>query len=99
VQSGGSADAAGLRVGDVLLKIGDITMAPTPAVIEAIRTRFRGKAGQPLGFSVRRDGRPLTLTGEIKEQSRVGTTVARADTPGAKQDRVWRGLVTGTTGP
>jgi hypothetical protein len=50
-------------------------------------------------FRVRRDGEPRTLTGEVKEQARETMTLSRAAEPTAQQERVWRGLVTGTTGP
>lgn len=95
----GTAASAGLRPGDILVAIGDIQMAPTPQVIDAIRTRFRGKAGTPLTFRVRRDGRSLTLTGQIKEQTRVSLQLARVAQPSDKQQRVWHGLAAGTTRP
>jgi predicted metalloprotease with PDZ domain len=98
VQPGGTAHDAGIQPGDVLLKIGDITKAPTQEVIEAIRTRFRGRTGQPLAFQIRRSGRVQTVTGTIRDQRRVTTSVARADSPSAEQTRIWRGIVTGGTG-
>lgn len=99
VQEGGTAHGAGVRPGDILLKLGNIVMEPTPEIFESIRNEFRGKGGQPVTILVRRAGRDTTLRGQVQEEARVSVSVIRVEAPTASQDRVWRGLVTGSTGP
>ena len=95
----GSARTAGLRAGDVLLKMDDIDVRPTQEAFEAIRNRYRGKGGSPLKFTVRRGVETLTLSGTVREEPRTSFSVERAGSRTPKQDRIWRGLATGTTGP
>ena len=97
VQPDGSAATAGVRPGDVLLKIGDVDIAPTPDVFEAIRTQYRGKAGSPLTLRVRRGTESLTLNGQVRAQTHVGLSLERVAAPTPKQERVWQGLVAGST--
>jgi predicted metalloprotease with PDZ domain len=95
----GSAGAAGVQAGDVVLKLDDIELRPTPETIEAIRTRFRGRAGSQMTFVVRRGDKELRLPGPVREQGRAMFTVVRAPSPTPRQARVWRGLVSGAVGP
>jgi predicted metalloprotease with PDZ domain len=94
----GSAQSAGVRPGDVLLKLDDLDVRPTAESFEAIRNRYRGKGGSPIRFTVRRGAQSVTLSGTVREQTRSGFSVSRADSPTPKAARIWRGLSTGATG-
>ena len=98
VGSEGSAQSAGIRPGDVLLKLDDLDVRPTAEAFEAIRNRYRGKSGSPIRFTVRRGGQSVTLSGTVREQSRAAFSVSRAASRTPKQDRIWQGLAAGTTG-
>ena len=70
-----TADAAGVRPGDVLLKLDDIDVRPTGESFEAIRSRYRGKGGQPLRVTVRRGDQTLTLSGTVREHVQPSRTI------------------------
>jgi predicted metalloprotease with PDZ domain len=98
VAADGSAQSAGVQQGDVLLKLDDIELQPTAESFDAIRNRYRGKSGSKMTLTVRRGSQTLTLTGTVRERFRSAFSVSRAPSPTPKQQRVWRGLATGTTG-
>jgi len=58
VESGGPADKAGLKNGDVVVRVGDIDVHTNAALRPAIR---RYKAGQGVDVTVERDGKRMTL--------------------------------------
>jgi C-terminal processing protease CtpA/Prc len=61
----------------------------------AYRTRYRGKAGQPVTITVRRAGREVTLNTTVRERTNSRVTLARAPNPTAKQAGIWQGIATG----
>jgi predicted metalloprotease with PDZ domain len=95
----GTAGGAGIRTGDVILKLDELDLRPTPQSIEAVRTRFRTRAGSPITFTVRREGEEIKLTGPVRVEGRTQISVTRVDQPTERQQRVWQGLVTGTPAP
>lgn len=99
LQAEGSAAGAGVQPGDVLVKLDDIELRPTQEVFDSVRTRFRGRSGSPMTFTVRRQGQTLSLTGPIRERKRTTFTVTRVREPTPKQARIWQGIAAGTTGP
>jgi S1-C subfamily serine protease len=58
VQAGGAAAAAGIVEGDVIVKVGDRTIAGADELAVAVAER---KPGETVQVSLVRDGRPLTL--------------------------------------
>src|SRR5262249_30717389 len=58
VESGGPADKAGMKTGDVVVRCGDIDVPSNSALRPAIR---RYKAGQAVDVTVERDGKRTTL--------------------------------------
>jgi len=95
VTPGSSADAAGVLPGDVLVSVGDITVAPDQDWAATFRSRYRGRAGQPLAITVRRGGQVVTLNTVLRERSSARVTISRADGLTPKQRRIWQGLATG----
>ncbi len=61
----------------------------------AFRTRYRGKAGQPLTITVQREGKTLTLNTTVQEHTTSTVTLTRAPSPTAKQAKIWQGLALG----
>jgi len=92
---GSMAQAAGVRVGDVLVRVEGIPAAD-PEFFTKWRARVGDRDGVPVSIDVRRDGAPLTLHGV----SRVTTLInARLeDDPAAtpKAVRIRNGILAGT---
>jgi predicted metalloprotease with PDZ domain len=95
VTPGSSAEAAGVQPGDVLVSVGDVTVAPDQDWAATFRSRYRGRAGQPLTITVRRGGQVVTLNTVVRERSSGRVTVSRAASPTPQQTRIWQGLATG----
>jgi predicted metalloprotease with PDZ domain len=95
VDPSSAAAAADVRPGDLLVRVGDVTVTVDADWGAEFRRRYQGRAGQPLTIVVRRDGRALTLTTEVRERTRSTVAVTRAATLTPKQGRVWRGIATG----
>ena len=95
VTPGSAADAAGLQLGDVLVSVGDITISPDQDWASAFRSRYRGRAGQPLTIVVRRGGQELTLNTVVRERTSARYTLRRAANLTLKQSRIWQGIATG----
>ena len=95
---GGAAEAAGLQVGDVLLKVGDVETHSDADWGVKFRDRYRGHDGSPLTLSITRGGRSMTLTTQVHERKAVSFSVALAAAPTPTQAKIWRGLATGSTG-
>ncbi len=96
VVAASAAEAAGLQVGDVLLKVGEITPRPDEDWSAQFRQRYRGQAGAPLALAVERAGQALTLTTQVRERAAVVFTISRAAAPSPKQAKIWRGLTAGS---
>jgi len=95
VTPGSSADAAGVEPGDVLTNVGDIKVTADQDWGAVFRTRYRGKAGQPLTITVQRAGRAVTLNTTVRERTNSRITLGRVPNPTAKQTRIWQGVATG----
>jgi len=63
VVPGSTAEAAGVRVGDVLVKVGGVAITAAPQVATAVGAV---PVGQSLEIEVVRDGKPLTLRAPVK---------------------------------
>ena len=95
ITPGSSADEAGVEPGDVLVSIGDLKVTADQDWGATFRTRYRGKAGQPITITVRRGGRDLTLNTTVRERTNSRVTLSRVPSPGPKQSRIWQGIATG----
>ncbi len=95
VEPGSSAAEAGVRSGDVLLRVGDVAVGLDADWGIEFRRRYQGRAGQPLSIVVRRDGRAQTLNGKVREQTRTAINISRAGSLTPKQTTLWRGIATG----
>jgi membrane-associated protease RseP (regulator of RpoE activity) len=100
------AVAAGLREGDVVVRVGDLTN-PTPDALSPYVTRFaREHPGEPLNYVIERDGRELSMpivprliTEEGEERGRIGFRLGpeRVSIPEAAvlaAGQTWRASVT-----
>ena len=98
VDTGSSAETAGVRAGDLLVSVGDIK-------VEDVfwGARFRGQYAQAEGrrvpIVVKRDGQDVTLTGTVRTVVRVSRTVGAAPNPSERALRIRNGIFTGTPAP
>ena len=90
-----AAEAAGVQPGDVVTRLGDVTVSADQDWAVAFRTRYRGKAGQPLAITVHRSGQTLTLNSTVQERTTATVSLQRAANPTPKQAKVWQGLASG----
>src|SRR6267378_581831 len=95
VTPGSSAASAGVEPGDVLKSIGEIAVRADGDWGTAFRTRYHGKAGQPLTITVQRAGRTITLNTTVPERTTARVTLERAPNPTPKQAKIWQGLASG----
>ncbi len=96
VQSGGVAEEAGVRRGDVLLGLGDLAVND-PLFGQAFRAKFGKNDGDPLPIQVRRGNDTLTLNGKVALVTRVESRIAADSTAPAKAVRIREGILTGKT--
>lgn len=96
VQPGGVAEAAGVKVGDQLLALGDIEIMD-PSFGEAFRSRFGKREGDSLSIKVRRGADTLTLHGQVKLVERVESKLDVDPKASAKAARIRSGIFRGTT--
>jgi len=95
VTPGSAAEEAGVEPGDVLTRIGDIPISASQDWGAAFRSRYQGKAGQPLTLTVQRAGRTLTLNTTVRERTTSRLSLERAPNPTPKQAKIWQSLATG----
>src|SRR5712691_4378581 len=92
VALGSAAEAAGVQPGDQLTGIGDVRVTADQNWAAAFRSRYRGRAGQPLTITVRRAGQSITLNTTVREGRISSGTLERVSNPTPKQARIWQGL-------
>ncbi|HEU5169852.1 MAG TPA: PDZ domain-containing protein [Gemmatimonadales bacterium] len=98
LQPGGAAAEAGVKVGDILLALGDLELTD-PNFGPAYRERFRAaKDGEPLAIRVRRGADTLTVTGKVRLVEQVIAKIEPDPNAPAKAARIRNGIVTGATG-
>ncbi len=98
VVPGGAGAAAGLRVGDVLRRVGEIDAADASFGAQ-FRDRFGSQPeGTPYELVVERDGETVVLGAELRYED-VTTTEIRQDPDASERaSRIRRGLLTGLPG-
>ena len=97
VVPGGMAEAAGMQVGDQVLRLGDVVV-DSPDFGPAYRQHYATAAeGTPLVIVVRRDGREVTLNGAVRFGDQITTQIAVDPNAGPTAVRIRDGILHGTT--
>jgi len=97
VDDGSPASEAGLKPGDVLLGVGDIAVEDQEFGVK-FRARYTTE-GAPLPLRVRRDGRPIVLTGKVRHRVQLNARIVVDRAASAKAVRVRSGILHGTVAP
>ena len=96
--AGGVAERAGVRVGDQLLRLGDVVITEQD-FSPAYRARYGTAAeGTPIDVVVRRGGQEVTLKGTVHFVIVTETRIAPDPNASPKAVRIRNGIVRGTTG-
>jgi predicted metalloprotease with PDZ domain len=95
LQPGGAAQEAGLKVGDILLALGDLELGD-PNFGPAYRERFRNaRSGDELPIRVRRGAETLTITSKIRLAEQVVAKIGPMPDAPEKAVRIRQGIVSG----
>ncbi|HET6777999.1 MAG TPA: PDZ domain-containing protein [Gemmatimonadales bacterium] len=94
VLPGGPAEAAGVRAGDRLLAIGDLSVT-NPDFGPAFRSRFENQEGAPLPIKVVRGADTLTLNGKVVVAERTERRIEIDPAAPEKAVRVRNGIFRG----
>jgi C-terminal processing protease CtpA/Prc len=94
LEPGGAAESAGVRLGDILVQVGDI-----PVEDQNFGARFRlrynnAAEGSPLPMVVSRAGQRLTLNGKVIFAN-VGMKLEADASATPKAKRILQGILTG----
>jgi S1-C subfamily serine protease len=92
----GAAAAAGARVGDRIVSIGDISITNDDS-FGALRARYAGTTAASLPLVVRRAGEIVTLQVPVRLAPRMQTTVKPIPNAPEKAVRIRNGIMKGTT--
>jgi predicted metalloprotease with PDZ domain len=96
LQPNSVAAEAGVRVGDELLALGDLSITD-PDFGAAYRKRFATSDGQPLPIKVRRGTDTLTLNGRVRLVTRTESRIEADPNASEKAKRIREGILTGKT--
>lgn len=96
VDAGSASDEAGVRAGDYLLTIGEISVRDE-RFGELFRAMYGGKDTVPLTITVRRDGETLRLPGTLRQSVRVRLRLTPDAKASAKAQRIRSGIFRGMT--
>jgi predicted metalloprotease with PDZ domain len=97
LQPGGVAERAGVKVGDILIRLGDLAITD-PNFGTAFRQKFRNSEGQDLPIQVIRGADTVNLTGKVQLSERVESKIVADPQASAKAVRIREGLLKGETG-
>ena len=98
VLPGSSAAEAGVRIGDYLIRVGEVTISRDVDFGPAFRARYANQPeGSPLPLTVRRDGRTLSLPARLRLAENVSYTIAEDPSASPKAVRIRDGILKGTT--
>jgi predicted metalloprotease with PDZ domain len=97
VLPGGVAEQAGVKAGDVLLSLGDLSVN-SPDFGAAYRAKFAShKDGDTLSIKVRRGTDTLTLNGRVSLMASVESRIVADSAASPKAVRIREGILTGKT--
>ncbi|MBI2537494.1 MAG: PDZ domain-containing protein [Gemmatimonadetes bacterium] len=92
-----SAAEAGVRSGDYLVKVGDVSVGEADFG-PVFRTRYASQPeGSPLPLVVRRQGQTLTLPARLRLVANVSYAITEDQNASAKAVRIRDGILKGTT--
>ncbi|UCF40171.1 MAG: M61 family metallopeptidase [Gemmatimonadota bacterium] len=95
--AGGAAEAAGVQVGDYLLRVGEIEVVDDQFGAQ-FRARYEGEeVGTPYQVTVRRGSETLTLDSELRLAPRMSFTVRELPNASARAVALRDGILTGST--
>jgi predicted metalloprotease with PDZ domain len=97
VLPGGPAEAAGVRAGDRLLALGDLSVTD-PDFGPAFRSRFGKEEGAPLPIKVQRGDDTLTLNGKVVLVARLRRRIEADPAASEKAVRIRDGILKGGSG-
>jgi predicted metalloprotease with PDZ domain len=98
VLPGGVADKAGMKVGDILLALGDLSVTNSPDFGAAYRAKFaKHQDGDSLPIKVRRGNDTLTLRGTVSLIAHLEHRIVADSAASPKAARIRDGIVTGKT--
>jgi predicted metalloprotease with PDZ domain len=92
----GAGAAAGLRPGDRIVSIGDVTITNDDS-FASFRSRYAGTTSTTLPLVVRRGGQTVTLQLPVRLVPSVNTTVTPVPNASEKALRIRNGIMKGTT--
>ena len=95
VLPGSAAAAAGVRVGDYILAVGDIVV-DDPNFGERFRARYANQAGAPIPLRVRRGTETLTLQARVEFSTQVQRRAEEDPAATARAVRIRNGILRGT---
>jgi predicted metalloprotease with PDZ domain len=93
LEPGGAAERAGVRMGDYLLSIGDVSV--TEGFGERFRARYGKAEGQQAAIRVRRGADTLSLDMAVQMSTRTERQLVFDRTASPKAARIRRGILTG----
>jgi predicted metalloprotease with PDZ domain len=91
---GSSAAAAGVKVGDYILAVGDV-LVTNQNFGEQFRARYASQDGAPITIRVRRDQQTLSLAARIEIAAQVQRRVEEDTRASAKAARIREGILRG----
>jgi predicted metalloprotease with PDZ domain len=97
VEREGAAQAAGVQVGDYLVRLGDIPVSD-PDFGARYRARYARSDGQTVPLVIKRGGEERTLTLPVKNWLRTVETIRFDRNASPRALRVRSGILKGTTG-
>lgn len=97
VVPGSSAAEAGVRIGDYLVRVGEVSVSRDADFGPLFRARYASQPeGTPLPLVVRREQRTLTLPARLRLAESVSYALAEDPTASAKAVRIRDGILRGT---
>ncbi len=94
ITPGSAAEQAGLQAGDVLVRVGDVTVQGDEWGGE-FRARYAAAEGRSIPIVVRREGAERTFTARIRLEPAISGSLDFAPNPSAKAVRVRNGILRG----
>ena len=96
ISAGGAASAAGLRVGDRIISLGDVNITNDDS-FDTFRQKYSATALTTLPVVIRRGAETITLQLPVRLFSRVVTVVTSIPGASEKAVRIRNGIMKGTT--